>query len=91
MKRDQDLLWGILAVLEASEKGDENDDSIAQALGKTHPEVNFDAIRHHLELLYDRGLATQHGAGSWRITDSGHDAVASNPAHVTHMHSKLKK
>ncbi|SEA64350.1 MULTISPECIES: winged-helix domain-containing protein [Paraburkholderia] len=91
MKRDQDLLWGILAVLEASEKGDENDDSIAAALGKTHPDVSFEAIRHHLLLLDDRGLAVQHGAGNWRITDIGHNAVASNPAHVTHMHTRLNQ
>lgn len=91
MKRDQDLMWGILAVLEASEKGEENDDSIAVELLKTHPNVNFEAIRHHLLLLDDRGLAVQHGAGNWRITDVGHNAVASNPAYLSDIHAKLSQ
>jgi len=88
MKRDQDLLWGILAVLEASENRQENDDAIAAALAVTHPDVSFEAIRHHLTLLDDRGLAIPSGAGNWRITDAGHNAVATNPAHVTRMHSR---
>jgi repressor of nif and glnA expression len=89
MKRDQDLLWTILALLEGSSRGYEDDTSIGAALETKQPSLTFDTIRHHLNLLGDRGLATPHGHGNWRITDAGHDAHAANPAHVTQQFAKL--
>jgi len=89
MKRDQDLLWAILAVLEASAQGYEHAEAIGDVLAKTRPEQTVDAIKHHLSLLGDKGFAVAHGHGYWRITNAGHDAHATNPDHVTQTFAKL--
>jgi repressor of nif and glnA expression len=89
MKRDQDLLWAILGVLEASERGFEDVDSIGNALANDRAGATVEAVRHHLLLLGDKGFTASLNHGYWRITDAGHDAHATNPAHITETFAKL--
>jgi repressor of nif and glnA expression len=82
MKRNTTLLKAIMTVIEDSSKEYENLESIGALLVKNDPALSFEAIRHHLALLVDRGLLTGGGNSGWRLTADGHDFLESIPAEV---------
>lgn len=74
MKRDQMLMEAILGQLLQSPDPLVGTSNIGQKLN-----VELPIIRHHLNLLQDRGLVQEAENGGWRLTNQGHDYVEGAP------------
>jgi Mn-dependent DtxR family transcriptional regulator len=74
MKRDQMLMEAILGQLLLSPDPLIGTSSIAQRLN-----VELPVVRHHLNLLQDKGLVQESENGVWRLTNQGHDYVEGTP------------
>lgn len=74
MKRDLMLMEAILGQLLQSPDPMMGTNSIAQRLNAELP-----LIRHHLNLLQDKGWVQESESGLWRLTNQGHDYVEGNP------------
>ena len=74
MKRDQMLMEAILGQLLQSPDPLIGTSSIAQRLNMELP-----VVRHHLNLLQDKGLVQEPEQGAWRLTNQGHDYVEGAP------------
>jgi predicted transcriptional regulator len=74
MKRDQMLMEAILGQLLQSPEPQIGSSSIAQRLNVERP-----VVRHHLNLLQDRGLVQESENGVWRLTNQGHDYMEGTP------------
>jgi Mn-dependent DtxR family transcriptional regulator len=70
MKRDPMLMEAILGQLLQSPDPMMGTTAIAQRLNAELP-----VVRHHLNLLQDRGLVLEPESGLWRLTSQGHDYV----------------
>lgn len=68
MKRDLMLLEAILGQLLQSPDPLMTTSNIVQRLNAEHP-----VVRHHLNLLQDKGLVQETENGVWRLTNQGHD------------------
>jgi predicted transcriptional regulator len=74
MKRDRMLMEAILGQLLQSPEPLVGTSHIAQRLN-----VETALIRHHLDLLKDKGLVLEQEAGGWRLTNQGHDHMEGSP------------
>jgi Mn-dependent DtxR family transcriptional regulator len=74
MKRDQMLMEAILGQLLQSPEPLVGTSSIAQRLN-----VELPVVRHHLNLLQDKGLVQESENGVWRLTNQGHDYMEGTP------------
>jgi Mn-dependent DtxR family transcriptional regulator len=74
MKRDQMLMEAILGQLLLSPEPLIGTSSIAQRLN-----VELPVVRHHLNLLQDKGLVQDAENGVWRLTNQGHDYMEGAP------------
>ena len=74
MKRDQMLMEAILGQLLQSPDPLIGNTNIAQRLN-----VELPVVRHHLNLLQDKGLVQESENGVWRLTNQGHDYVEGSP------------
>jgi len=74
MKRDQMLMEAILGQLLQSPDPLMGTSIIAQRLN-----VGLPVIRHHLNLLQDKGWVQESEHGVWRLTNQGHDYVEGTP------------
>ncbi len=70
MKRDQMLMEAILGQLLQSPDPMIGTNHVAQRLNLELP-----LVRHHLNLLQDKGLVQEVESGVWRLTNQGHDYV----------------
>ncbi|MES2536026.1 MAG: winged helix-turn-helix domain-containing protein [Pseudomonadota bacterium] len=76
MKRDQMLMEAILGQLLQSPEPIIGTSHIVQRLN-----VDLPIIRHHLNLLQDKGLVEESENGGWRLTNRGHDYLEGTPEH----------
>jgi Mn-dependent DtxR family transcriptional regulator len=74
MKRDQMLMEAILGQLLQSPDPLTGTSSIVQRLN-----VDLPIIRHHLNLLQDKGWVQESENGGWRLTNKGHDYMEGTP------------
>jgi predicted transcriptional regulator len=74
MKRDQMLMEAILGKLLEAPEPLLNITGIANRLNTDHA-----VIRHHLNLLHDKGWVTESESGFWRLTNAGHDYLEGTP------------
>jgi Mn-dependent DtxR family transcriptional regulator len=74
MKRDQMLMEAILGQLLQSPEPLIGTSSIVQRLN-----VELPVVRHHLNLLQDKGLVQESENGVWRLTNQGHDYMEGTP------------
>jgi len=74
MKRDQMLMEAILGQLLQSPDPLIGNTNIAQRLN-----VELPIVRHHLNLLQDKGLVQESENGVWRLTNQGHDYMEGSP------------
>jgi len=74
MKRDLMLMEAILGQLLHSPDPLIGTSSIAQRLKTALP-----IVRHHLNLLQDKGLVHELENGVWRLTNQGHDYMEGSP------------
>jgi hypothetical protein len=84
MKRDDQLLYRILDILEESSETELHGSKIKEELNKAGDTLEHNLIFHHLKLLEDRACieAVTGAFGdsiNWRITDEGHNLAAKNP------------
>lgn len=74
MKRDHMLMEAILGQLLQSPEPLVGTNGIAQRLN-----VELPVIRHHLNLLQDKGFVLESENGAWRLTNLGHDYMEGVP------------
>lgn len=74
MKRDLMLMEAILGQLLLAPDPLIGTNGIAQRLN-----VDLPVVRHHLNLLQDKGLVQEADNGVWRLTNQGHDYVEGAP------------
>lgn len=68
MRREPMLMEAILGQLLQSPDPMMGTSSIAQRLN-----VELPVIRHHLNLLLDKGMVLEAESGAWRLTNQAHD------------------
>jgi Mn-dependent DtxR family transcriptional regulator len=76
MKRDLMLMEAILGQLMKSPDPLLGINNIVQGLN-----VDPAIIRHHLNLLQDKGWVHEAENGGWRLTNRGHDYLEGTPDH----------
>jgi Mn-dependent DtxR family transcriptional regulator len=74
MKRDLMLMEAILGQLLQSPDPLIGTSTIAQRL-----KVELPIVRHHLNLLQDKGLVQESENSAWRLTNQGHDYLEGAP------------
>lgn len=74
MKRDLMLMEAILGQLLQSPDPLVGTTTIARRLN-----VELPVVRHHLQLLRDKGYAHESENEGWRMTNQGHDYVEGSP------------
>jgi Mn-dependent DtxR family transcriptional regulator len=74
MKRDLMLMEAILGQLLQSPDPLIGSSSIAQRL-----KMELPVVRHHLNLLQDKGLVQESENSVWRLTNQGHDYMEGYP------------
>lgn len=74
MRREKMLMEAILGQLLQSPDPMAATNGIAQKLNAELP-----VIRHHLDLLKDKGWVDETDQGVWRLTNQGHDYLEGTP------------
>lgn len=85
MKRDQMLMEAILGQLLQSPDPLVGTKGIAQRLNLELP-----VIRHHLNLLQDKGWVQEPEHSVWRLTNQGHDYLEGTPEQGISLSSPSK-
>lgn len=85
MRRDQMLMEAILGQLLQSPEPLVGTNSIAQRLNLELP-----VVRHHLNLLQDKGLVLESENGAWRLTNQGHDYMEGAPEQAVPLNLSSK-
>lgn len=85
MKRDRMLMEAILGQLLQAPDPMMGGSSIAQRLN-----VELPLIRHHLNLLQDKGWIQESENNVWRLTNQGHDYLEGNPGESISLNLQSK-